>query len=130
MRRRNFIALLGGAASWPLAARAQQQLPVIGILSSRSRATDALLIAVIRQGLNDAGFIEGRNVSIEYRWAEGNYGRLVALAADLVGRKVAVIVTIGGDVAALAAKATRTPIVVASGRSSRRSPSRFGSSSA
>jgi hypothetical protein len=76
MRRREFIALVGGAAAtWPLAARAQQ-LPVIGILSSRSRATDALLIAVIRQGLNDTGFIEGRNVSIEYRWAEGNYGRL------------------------------------------------------
>src|SRR5262249_3294586 len=75
MRRREFITLLGGVAiAWPLAARAQQQLPVIGILSSRSRATDALLIAVIRQGLNDAGFIEGRNVSIEYRWAEGNYG--------------------------------------------------------
>src|SRR5215472_17420176 len=106
LHRREFITLLGGAtAAWPLAARAQQQLPVIGILSSRSRATDALLIAVIRQGLNDTGFIEGRNVSIEYRWAEGNYGRLAALAADLVGRKVAVIVTIGGDVAALAAKA-------------------------
>jgi hypothetical protein len=66
LRRRRFITLLGGtAASWPLAARAQQQLPVIGILSSRSRATDALLLAVIRQGLNDTGFVEGRNVSIE-----------------------------------------------------------------
>src|SRR5262249_44194323 len=95
LERGEFITLLGGAAMWPLAARAQQQLPVIGILSSRSRATDALLIAVIRQGLNDTGFIEGRNVSIEYRWAEGNYGRLAALAADLVGRKVAVIITIG-----------------------------------
>src|SRR5262245_33362151 len=111
-RRRDFITLLGGAPAWPLVARAQQQLPVIGILSSRSRATDALLIAVIRQGLNDAGFIEGRNVSIEYRWAEGNYGRLTALAADLVGRKVAVIVTIGGDVAALAAKAATSTLPV------------------
>ena len=113
MRRREFITLLGGAAAaWPLSARAQQQLPVIGILSSRSRATDALLIAVIRQGLNDTGFIEGRNVSIEYRWAEGNYGRLAALAADLVGRKVAVIVTIGGDVAALAAKTATSTLPV------------------
>ena len=113
MKRREFIALLGGvAAASPLAARAQQQLPIIGILSSRSRATDALLIAVIRQGLNDTGFIEGRNVSIEYRWAEGNYGRLAALAADLVGRKVAVIVTIGGDVAALAAKTATSTLPV------------------
>ena len=111
MKRREFITLLSGAAaSWPLAAGAQQQqLPVIGILSSRSRATDALLLAVIRQGLNDTGFVEGRNVSIEYRWAEGNYNRLAALAADLVGHKVAVIVTIGGDVAALAAKAAPPP---------------------
>ena len=91
---------------------AQQQLPVIGILSSRSPATDALLLAVIRQGLNDTGFVEGRNVAIEYRWAEGKYERLAALAADLVGRKVAVIVTIGGDVAALAAKAATSTLPV------------------
>jgi len=114
LRRRQLITLIGGAAAaWPLAARAeQQQLPVIGILSSRSRATDALLLAVIRQGLNDTGFVEGRNVLIEYRWAEGNYNRLAALAADLVGRKVAVIVTIGGDVAALAAKAATDTLTV------------------
>jgi len=112
LKRRDFITLLGGAAAWPLLARAQQQLPVIGILSSRSRATDALLLSVIRQGLNDTGFVEGRNVSIEYRWAEGKYERLAALAADLVGRKVAVIVTIGGDVAARAAKAATSTLPV------------------
>jgi putative ABC transport system substrate-binding protein len=113
MRRRDFIAAFGcGAAAWPLAARAQQQLPVIGILSSRSRATDALLIPVIRQGLDDTGFVEGRNVSIEYRWAEGNYGRLATLAADLIRRKVTVIVTIGGDTAALAAKAATATLPV------------------
>jgi putative ABC transport system substrate-binding protein len=113
MRRRDFLWVLSGAAAaWPLPARAQQQLPVIGILSSRSRATDAFLITVIRQGLNDTGFIEGRNVSIEYRSAEGNYRQLEALAADLMRRKVAVIVTIGGDVAALAAEAATATIPV------------------
>jgi putative ABC transport system substrate-binding protein len=113
MRRREFITLVGGATSWPLVAGAQQPaMPVIGILSSRSRATDALLLAVIRQGLNDTGFVEGRNVSIEYRSAEGNYNQLAALAADLVGRKVAVIITIGGDVAALAAKAATATLPV------------------
>src|SRR5215831_19575455 len=113
MRRRDFVrAIVGSATVWPLTALAQQQLPVIGILSSRSRATDALLLAVIRQGLNDTGFVEGRNVSIEYRWAEGNYNRLAVLAADLVGRNVAVIVTIGGDVAALAAKAATATLPV------------------
>ena len=113
MRRRDFIKVVSGLAiTWPHAARSQQQLPVIGILSSRSRATDALLLAVFRQGLNDTGFVEGRNVSIEYRWGEGNYNRLAALAADLVGRKVAVIVTIGGDTAARAAKAATATLPV------------------
>ena len=113
MRRRDVLGLLGGAvAGFPLPTLAQQQLPVIGILSSRSRATDALLLAVIRQGLNDTGFVEGRNVSIEYRWAEGKYDRLAALASDLVRRKVAVIVTIGGDVSALAAKAATATLPV------------------
>jgi len=113
MRRRDVLALLSGAvAGFPLPTLAQQQLPVIGILSSRSRATDPLLLAVIRQGLNDTGFVEGRNVAIEYRWAEGKYDRLAALASDLVRRKVAVIVTIGGDVSALAAKAATATLPV------------------
>jgi hypothetical protein len=80
---------------------------VIGLLSSRSFATDAPLIAIIRQGLNEMGFVEGRNVAIDYRWAEGQYDRLPGLAADLVRRQVVVIVTVGGDPSALAAKAAR-----------------------
>ncbi len=88
MKRRQFIALLGGTIlGWPLAARGQQPaLPVIGLLSSRSPDTDAHPIAVIRQGLNETGFVEGRNVAIDYRWAEGQNDRLAGLAADLVRR--------------------------------------------
>ena len=99
MRRREFITLLGGtAAAWPLAARAQQRpFPVIGLLSSRSPAVDMPLIGVIRQALNETGLIEGQNVTLDYRWAEGRYDRLAGLAADLVRRQVAVIVTIGGE---------------------------------
>jgi putative ABC transport system substrate-binding protein len=122
MKRREFIALVGGGglllAAKVRRARSQQPaLPVIGLLSSRSSATDAPLIAVIRQGLNETGFVEGRNVAIDYRWAEGQYDRLAALATDLVRRQVAVIVTIGGEVSAMAAKAaTKTiPIVFVGG---------------
>ena len=113
MTRREFITLLSAAAAWPLAARAQQRrFPVIGVLSSRSPAVDTPLIAVIRQGLNETGIIEGQNVTIDYRWAEGQYDRLAGLAADLVRQHVAVIVAMGGDPSALAAKAATATIPI------------------
>jgi putative ABC transport system substrate-binding protein len=118
MKRRDFMTLLGGAvAAWPLAARAQQpSIPVVGWLSAAREAQTLQSVEAFQRGLSETGFVSGKSVKIEYRWAEGRYAELPALAADLVSRKVAVIVASGGSISALAAQKVTTsiPIVFAS----------------
>ena len=116
MKRRAFIAGLAGAAAWPLVARAQQQtMPVIGFLDAGSAAARTQQVAAFRKGLAEAGYQEGQNVAVEFRWAEGQYGRFGELAEDLARRRVSVIVTPGSATATLAAKSATSAIPIVFG---------------
>jgi len=112
MRRRDFIFLFGGAAAWPLVVRGQPAMPVVGYLGAENPERFGVRLTSFRQGLNETGYEEGRNVTVEYRWANGHYDKLPALAADLVRRKVTVIAVPGSGAAALAAKAATTTIPI------------------
>jgi putative tryptophan/tyrosine transport system substrate-binding protein len=116
VKRREFITLLGGAAAWPLAANAQQPaMPVIGFLNSASPEPYAPAVSAFRQGLKETGYVEGQNVAVEYRWAKAQYDRVSAMAAELLDRRVAVIIANTPGVQAIKAVITRTPIVFTTG---------------
>src|SRR4029079_12279043 len=105
IKRREFITLLGGtAAAWPLTGRAQQTVPLIGFMSGRAPETDTHLVAAVREGLREQGFVEGQNLAIEFRWARGEYELWPALAAELVALRVTVLAALGGDSSGAAAK--------------------------
>ncbi len=112
MKRREFLGLAGGAVAWPVLARAQQTMPVVGFLSARSPDESANLVAAFRRGLAESGIVENQNATIEYRWALGDYAQLPAMAADLVGRPVTVLASVGGEASVRAAMAATKSIPV------------------